>query len=274
MEWKGILRKMQGEWLCDGSGCLLPVKYRLPVGEWLLDVDEWPGREIELRYFGEIYCIRCGRKTKTSFAQGYCYPCFLSAPETDACVLKPELCRAHEGVSRDMEWSKEHCLIDHFVYLALTSGVKVGVTRHTQIPGRWIDQGAWKAIRLARTPDRHTAGLIEVELKRYFSDKTNWRDMLRDVRDKTVDLVREKDRAAQYLIPRYESFLVEDDRIEEILYPVNRYPEKVKSLNLDKTPLYRGVLEGIRGQYLIFADGTVFNVRKHGGYLVSLSLEE
>ncbi len=270
---EGQLRKMQVEFDPVQDELKDPVQYKLQLGEKSILMNTWIGRQVVLEYQHEIYCIRCGRKTKTSFAQGYCYPCFLSAPETEDCVLKPELCRAHEGISRDMEWSREHCLIDHYVYLALVSGVKVGVTRHTQIPARWIDQGAWKAIRLAKTPDRHTAGILEVKLKEVFTDKTNWRDMLRDVRDEKADLLAEKERAASYLGPDYENFLTEDDRITEILYPVSEYPAKINSLNLDKTDHYSGRLTGIRGQYLIFADGTVINIRKHSGYQVQLQTD-
>ena len=268
---EGILLKMSPEYYLSSGEENAVVRYRLDLGGGEIDMNSLLGKELDLVWQHEIICIRCGRKTKTSFAQGYCYPCFLAAPETDACVLWPELCRAHEGISRDMDWSAGHCLIDHFVYLALVSGVKVGVTRHTQIPVRWIDQGAWKAIRLARTPDRHTAGLIEVALKEFFTDKTNWRDMLKDVHDESTDLLKEKDRAAALLQEVYRHFLSDDDNIVTINYPVLAYPQKTTLLNLDKNDSYSGTLTGIRGQYLIFGDGTVINVRKHSGYRISLS---
>ena len=152
------------------------------------------GQEISMQYKGRINCLKCGRETKKSFAQGYCYPCFTTAPETEECVLRPELCRAHEGIARDMDYAKKHCLIEHVVYLSLTSGLKVGVTRNTQVPTRWIDQGAVKALELARTPNRYTAGLIEVALKSHIADKTNWRKMLSGSDPGDMDLLKEKER--------------------------------------------------------------------------------
>ena len=249
-----------------------PVQYHLPVGSGELFMNELIGKEISIEYSGQINCIRCGNKTKTSFAQGFCYPCFQKSPETSECVLRPELCQAHEGISRDMEWSKEHCLQDHFVYLAITSGIKVGVTRSSQVPTRWIDQGAVRAVKLAKTPDRHTAGLIEVLLKQYMADKTNWRHMLKNEIDTSIDLLDEKSRIRELLPGDLVKYFSEKDDILELIYPVTDYPEKVKSFGFEKSPLIEGELSGIKGQYLIFKDGFVLNIRKHGGYKISIRL--
>jgi len=248
-----------------------PVQYHLPVGSGEVYMNELIGREIGFEYTGQINCIRCGNRTKTSFAQGYCYPCFIKAPETSECVLRPELCRAHEGVSRDMEWSKEHCLQDHFVYLAVTGGLKVGVTRSSQVPTRWIDQGAVRAIRLAVTPNRYLAGEIEVFLKQHMADKTNWRQMLRGETDESLDLVREKQRIAGLLPDTMQWYVNRDDEVTELTYPVSEPPVKIKSIGFDKVPDFEARLSGIKGQYLIFQDGTVINIRRHGGYLVRIS---
>lgn len=70
-------------------------------------------------------------KKSKSFAQGYCFPCFQRTPETEECVLRPELCKANEGVARDIDFAKEHCLIDHFVFLSYTINIKVRVTLNT-----------------------------------------------------------------------------------------------------------------------------------------------
>ncbi|MFC2112122.1 DUF2797 domain-containing protein [Bacteroidota bacterium] len=228
------------------------------------------GTSLAFNFQDIIHCIRCGRVTKKSFAQGYCYPCFTTAPETSECILRPELCQAHEGVSRDMKWSEGHCLQDHIVYLALSSGLKVGVTRSSQVPTRWIDQGAWKAIRLARTPNRHLAGRIEVALKAHMSDRTNWRHMLTNTLAGGIDLIEEKGKAADLLQEELSQYLIQDNEVIEINYPVLQYPEKVKSLGFDKTKFIDGVLIGIKGQYLIFKDGSVLNIRKHSGYLVAM----
>lgn len=265
MEKQGILLKMQGE-IGD------EVSYFLPLGHEIIPMNELLGKTIELEFRGIIHCIRCGRVTKKSFAQGYCYPCFTTAPETSECVLRPELCRAHEGESRDMKWSEDHCLQDHFVYLAISSGLKVGVTRSSQVPTRWIDQGAWKAIRLAKTPNRFLAGQIEIAMKSKMSDKTNWRHMLTNEIDRNINLVEEKNKASGFLKQELSTYISTDNKITEITYPVLQYPLKVKSLSFDKMSIIGGKLSGIKGQYLIFSDGSVLNIRKHNGYLVKMEI--
>lgn len=248
-----------------------PVTYFLRLGEEEVTLNDLIGKEIAMAFLHKIHCIRCGRETSRSFAQGYCYPCFILAPETEECVLKPELCRAHLGEARDMEYAREHCLIEHVVYLSLTSGIKVGVTRNTQVPVRWIDQGAVKVIELARTPNRYTAGLVEVEMKKHIQDKTNWRRMLRNEYDRELDLPGKKEELGGKLSEGMQGYLSRDNQVTEITYPVQHYPEKVKSLNFDKTDMVRGILEGIKGQYLIFTSGEVINIRKFGGYLIRFS---
>ncbi|MBN1598396.1 MAG: DUF2797 domain-containing protein [Bacteroidales bacterium] len=246
-----------------------PVSYFLPIGEEEVLMNELLNKKIRIKFKLQINCIKCGRKTNKSFAQGFCYPCFISAPETEECVLRPDLCKAHKGIACDMEFAATHCLIDHFVYIAYTGSIKVGVTRHTQIPTRWIDQGATAAITIVRTPNRYTAGLIEVALKKIMADKTNWRNMLKDISD--IDLSDEKLKAQKYLGKEHKEFCIENSETEYINYPVLKIPDKVKSISLDKTPVVEGILTGIKGQYLIFENGEVLNIRKHGGYLVELS---
>ncbi|HEC41927.1 hypothetical protein LCGC14_2775780 [marine sediment metagenome] len=260
---QGVLLKMQVEL---GE----KVKYTLNLGTDSIEMNALLGTSIAFNFHDIIHCVRCGRVTKKSFAQGYCYPCFSTAPETSECIIRPELCLAHEGVSRDMKWSEGHCLQDHIVYLALSSGLKVGVTRSTQVPTRWIDQGAWKAIPLARTPNRHLAGKIEVTLKAHMSDRTNWRNMLTNKIARDIELVEEKQKAVELLQGDLQQYVIQDNIVTEINYPVLQFPEKVNSLGFDKTKFIEGVLNGIKGQYLIFENGSVLNVRKHGGYLVSM----
>lgn len=267
METTGNIRKME-------SIHSDRVEYHLPLGGESVAMNALIGSRINLDYQGKIHCIRCGRETRKSFAQGYCYPCFTTAPETEECVLRPELCRAHEGVARDLEYAKTHCLIDHVVYLSLTSGLKVGVTRSTQVPTRWIDQGAVSAIELARTPNRYLAGLMEVVLKSLINDKTNWRRMLSDVDPGTLNLVAEKQRIASMLPAELRSYVTEDHQVTRISYPVIAYPGKVKSYNFDKEAQVSGILAGIKGQYLIFQDGGVINLRKFGGYLIRLETQD
>ena len=263
MEMTGNIRKMEAS--CPGS-----VRYHLPLGDTKVDMNLLLGKEIVLEYLGKINCIRCEKETKKSFGQGYCYPCFISAPETEECVLRPELCRAHEGVARDMDFAADHCLIEQVVYLSITSGLKVGVTRHTQVPTRWIDQGAVAAIELARTPNRYTAGLMEVAMKVHIADKTNWRAMLAGPDRGGMDLVLEKRKLTGFVPASLIRYLTTSEEVFRINYPVLEYPVKMKSLDLDKMPLVEGTLKGIKGQYLLISGNRVINIRKYGGYLIRL----
>ncbi len=251
-----------------------PVSYWLKTNKGEVLMNNFIGKNIDFIFNGTINCFVCGVVTKKAFGQGFCYPCFINAPENSECIIKPELCRGHEGKGRDPEWEAKNHVIDHSVYLALTSGVKVGITRKGNENTRWIDQGAWKTIILATTPDRFTSGLVEVALKEYVSDKTNWQRMLKDERKEDVDLLEIKDELIENLPEELQNFISDDDLITEIIYPVKEYPTKVKSLNFDKTPNLGGKLIGIRAQYLIFEGGQVINIRKFTGYNVEFSISE
>lgn len=250
------------------------VRYHLPLGSERIFMNELIGKDILLKYENEIRCIVCGKKTHKSFAQGYCYNCFSVSPETSECILHPERCLAHEGKGRDIEWETKHHLQEHFVYLALSSEIKVGVTRSTQVPTRWIDQGASSVIRFAKTPYRQLAGLIEVEMKKYFTDKTSWQKMLRGDKGEGAgdkeELVTQKKRTKELLPVEFHPYYSDDDSITTINYPVIKYPEKVRSIDFEKQNSLSGKLCGIKGQYLIFENDEVLNVRKHSGYLVSI----
>ncbi len=246
------------------------IQYTLRTAQGAeIALNPYIGKAIQLDFTGKINCKRCGRLTKKSFSQGFCYPCFNEAPENSPCIIKPELCEAHEGKGRDPEWEERNHNQAHVVYLALTNIVKVGVTRSTQVPYRWVDQGAWKVIKLCETPYRRLAGEIEVALKEHFTDKTDWRKMLRNVRDENVDLEEVKEEAIEYLDEGYHEFISDEDDIYEMNFPVNTYPVKVKSLNFDKSPSISGVLNGIKGQYLLLDQDRVINLRKFAGYEIS-----
>lgn len=247
-----------------------PVRYTLSLDGTEIGMNDLIGKDIQIKFTGEIHCRICGRKTKKSFGEGYCYPDFMNHPANSPCIIRPELCEGHLGNGRDVDWEQEHHVQPHVVYLALSSGVKVGVTRETQVPTRWIDQGASQAIKLAEVPYRQLAGEIEVELKEHMTDKTNWQRMLKN-QVAEADLLEEKEYAATMLPEMYHDYISDDDDIIEISYPVLEFPEKVKSLNLDKTPEVGGKLLGIKGQYLILEGGQVLNVRKHTSYLVEFS---
>ena len=249
-----------------------PIDYWLPIDSGELHMNDLIGKFISLEFTGEINCSVCNRSTKKSFGNGFCYPCFINAPENSECIIRPELCLGHEGKGRDPEWELKNHVVPHTVYLALTSAVKVGITREGNEFTRWIDQGAWKTIKLATVPDRYTSGLIEVELKEYISDKTNWQKMLKDEKNSDIDLLDTKDELIEYLPEELQNYISDNDAIYELKYPIEEYPKKVKSLNFDKSPEVGGLLKGIRGQYLIFDGGEVINLRKFTGYNIKLTV--
>ena len=258
-----------------------PVQYHLPLGDSDVPMNSLLGQQVGLSFNGQINCIACKRKTNKSFNQGYCYPCFKRLAQCDSCIVSPEKCHYHEGTCREPEWGETHCMIDHIVYLANTSGIKVGITRGTQVPTRWMDQGATQAKPIFRVDSRHHSGMVEVLFKQHVADRTNWQAMLkgdaadRDLEQVRVDLLADCERDLEVLRERHglQAITVLEDAAEtRIRYPVTDYPEKVKSFNLDKTPAIGGTLTGIKGQYLIFDTG-VINIRKYGGYKLTLSLE-
>jgi hypothetical protein len=251
-----------------------PVRYFLPLGDTEISFNELIGKSIHLKFTGQINCIICGKRTKSSFGQGFCYNCMQTAPEASETVMRPELSKAHLGIARDMEWAHEHDLIDHFVYLAVSGELKVGVTRYHQVPTRWIDQGANRAIVLAKAPNRHISGVIEVYLKNFFADKTNWRSMLQNKDVQEYDLQEEKTNAYRLLPAELQQYLFDDNKVWEINYPVISFPEKINSISFDKDPEISGILNGIKGQYLIFSDGRVLNIRKHNGYFLEISTSD
>lgn len=247
------------------------VQYNLPIGDDIIHLNPLIGKNICIKFLDKINCINCSAETQKSFHQGYCYSCYVSVPQTDEGVLKPEKDQSHLGISRDMEWAKQNSLIDHIVYLSLTGDIKVGVTRHTQVPYRWIDQGAVHAIKLARTPYRQLAGLIEVELKKHVSDKTNWSKMLK-ANQSSIDLKEKKNQLIELLPDDLKQYISLDNRITSIKYPFNNPGiEKFSSVSLDKTPEFSGKLAGIKAQYLILSNGNVINIRKHNGYMIEFS---
>lgn len=247
-----------------------PVQYFLTLGNDKVAVNELIGKPIKLQWTGRIFCTVCGRKTTKSFGEGMCYPCFANAPENAECILRPELCEAHLGKGRDPEWEEKHHNRPHYVYLALTNAVKVGITRGDQIPTRWIDQGAGSGIILAEVPYRQLAGTIEVHLKQYLSDKTNWQRMLKNELLPGMDLVTEKERVINLLPEELRRYASANNEIVEIKYPVIDYPGKVTSLSFEKVNTIELPLMGIRGQYFIFENGFVLNIRKNSGYEVEL----
>jgi hypothetical protein len=262
MTYQGVLTKMQTE---IGN----PIQYYMVFEDGFINVNQLLNKELEINFVGH-QCLNCNKKKKI-FRQGFCYDCFYSSPAVGDWIMRPELSTAHLGIAdRDLDYEQKVQLQPHIVYLAMSSEIKVGVTRKTQVPTRWIDQGATQAIALLEVPNRYLAGITEVALKEHYADKTNWRKMLCATAE--CDLVAEKAKV-QDLIPAEarDYFSIKND-LYELRYPVLQYPAKVNSLNLDKVASFKGVLIGIKGQYLLFEDGTVFNVRGSEGYVVSLNV--
>ena len=255
-----------------------PVVYRLPLGDAEVAMNPLIGRPLSMRFSGRILCVACGRETKKSFAQGYCFPCFRSLAECDLCIMRPETCHFHLGTCRDPGWAQDHCMQQHLVYIANSSGLKVGITRGSQIPTRWIDQGASQAIPVLRVRNRHHSGLIEAAIKKHVSDRTDWRRMLKgiapmdDFAERTNDILEAARGELETLTDHQGDIEWEllDEPVVQIEYPVETYPEKVSSLGFDKTPDVSGLLVGIKGQYLILDQG-VINMRKFSGYDIELA---
>ncbi len=256
-----------------------PVNYYLPLDDERVLLNDYLGQRISLNYAGEIHCCHCGRKTKKSFNQGFCFPCLKKLARCDSCIVSPEKCHYEQGTCREPEWGEAFCLTDHVVYLANSSGIKVGITRATQLPTRWIDQGAVQALPIMRVATRLQSGLVEDALRQHVADKTNWRKMLKGEIE-AVELASTRDdlfeRCQSELTALNERFGVQalqpivDAECVDIEYPVLEYPTKVSSQNFDKTPLVEGTLMGIKGQYLILDTG-VINMRKFTAYNISFS---
>ncbi|MBB3189795.1 DUF2797 domain-containing protein [Halomonas cerina] len=268
------------------TGCLTkmavvpghPARYTLRVGEHRLDLNARLGRPLRLTWTGAIACTHCGRATKKSFGQGHCYPCFKKLAQCDTCIMKPELCHFFQGTCREPDWGERHCFQPHVVYLANASGLKVGITRGTQVPTRWLDQGAVQALPILEVDSRQQSGFVEVLFKEEVSDRTNWRSMLKgETQDIALVAARDRllDRLSAGLANLRERFGIEAIReLDEVPrafdYPVLEYPRKVVSHNLDKARQVAGTLLGIKGQYLILDSG-VINLRKFTGYEVAVT---
>ncbi|MGV8842387.1 MAG: DUF2797 domain-containing protein [Pseudomonas sp.] len=256
-----------------------PVQYSFRLGEQEVPVNPLIGKTLRLEFLGAIHCSHCGRKTKTSFSQGYCYPCMKKLAQCDTCIMSPERCHYDAGTCRDPAWGEQFCMTEHVVYLANSSGVKVGITRANQVPTRWMDQGAIQALPIFRVATRQQSGLVEDLLRSQVADRTNWRALLKgDAAPVDLPAVREQlfEACAEGLQGLQQRFglqaiqAVSDAPAVDIHYPIDAYPAKISSFNLDKNPIAEGTLLGIKGQYLLFDTG-VINIRKYTAYQIAAS---
>lgn len=255
-----------------------PVQYALRLDDAEVAVNPLIGKTLRLEFLGAIHCSHCGRKTKKSYAQGYCYPCMTKLAQCDSCIMSPEKCHYDAGTCREPNWGEQFCMTDHVVYLANSSGVKVGITRATQLPTRWLDQGASQALPILRVATRQQSGLVEDLLRSQVADRTNWRALLKGdaapvdlpaVREQLFDTCREGLEALQQRFGLQAIQPLADAEVVEMRYPVAQYPAKIASFDLDKNPLVEGTLQGIKGQYLIFDTG-VINIRKYTAYQLAV----
>ncbi len=271
----GALTKMSNQLAADNR-----AHYQLLIGDQQIALNPLLGQSLSLKFAGKIACVGCGRVISKSFQQGYCFPCTQRLAACDLCILKPELCHFAKGTCREPEWALGHCMQPHYVYLANSSGLKVGITRETNVPYRWIDQGATQALLIAKTNSRYVSGLVEVMFKQYVADKTNWRKMLQGDAE-PLDLVMIRDQWLPQIMPAIDALrqqnqsavidLLPEQTPYQIHYPVLHYPNKVVSLDLAQMTEMSGVLHGIKAQYLLFDKG-VINVRKFSGYHVELEV--
>ena len=121
MTYNGVLTKMQTEL---GE----PIKYYLVFKDSYLHFNQLLGQNIQLHFTG-YECLNFHLHKKV-FRQGCCYDCFMSSPAVCDWIIKPELSTAHlDQEDRDLEYEKRVQLQPHIVYLAVSSDIKVGVTR-------------------------------------------------------------------------------------------------------------------------------------------------
>ncbi len=269
---QGTVRKMR-------SRLQEPVNYSLPLGDAEVELNRFIEKKIKLEFLGEIHCVNCGRKTSKSFNQGYCYPCFQTLAQCDSCIIHPERCHHAQGTCREPGWGEKYCMQDHIVYLANSSGLKVGITRATQVPTRWVDQGATQALPIIRVRTRLQSGLVETMFKQHVADKTNWRDMLKgtavelnmhEEADRLLRVCADELKELEVSLGFFSISVLKGLDPVEIKYPVAQYLETIASYNFDKEPVIESTLLGIKGQYLIF-EGGVINMRRFSGYSVALS---
>jgi len=264
MFYQGVLTKMKTEFSS-------PIQYYLIFENDFINMNQLLDKNVELK-FVKYQCLNCGLD-KPIYRQGFCKSCFYEVPEAADWIMHPELSKAHLGIEdRDLEFEKKVQIQSHIVYLANSSNVKVGVTRKSQVPTRWIDQGAHEAIEIVEVPNRYLAGITEIALKDHVSDKTNWRTMLKN---EIVDenLVEWRERLRPFIPDEVKDYYIENNTETNLEFPVLQYPEKPKSFNLEKDKAYSGVLKGIKGQYLIFEDDSVFNVRGNEGLVVEIEMK-
>ncbi len=287
MELQGICHKMHAGLkdlsVTDQQTRKANVEYKFILDRSEINLPFTLGEELEIEWTGKIFCVSCGAKTSKSFSQGHCFKCFKTKASCDLCIMKPETCHYHLGTCRENDFAHEVCFQPHIVYLANSSALKVGITRLSHMPTRWLDQGATQALPILKVGSRRLSGHLETLFGTQVADKTDWRKLLKGEAE-PLDLVKTRDELLEEFAPKIQAIreefnqhlefnetleFLDQELVNEFVYPVAQYPDKIKSHNLDKTAKIRGVLQGIKGQYLILDTG-VINIRKYSGYEIIL----
>ncbi|MEB3766315.1 DUF2797 domain-containing protein [Acinetobacter sp. MD2] len=290
MELQGICHKMHASLanlsVTEHKTQKADVEYQFTLDASIVHLPIQVGQEVEIEWTGQIYCTSCGTKTPKSYSQGHCFKCFKTKASCDLCIMKPETCHYHLGTCREESFAKNVCFQPHIVYLANSSALKIGITRLGQMPTRWLDQGATQALPIMQVGSRRLSGQLETMFAEQLADKTDWRKLLKgeaeplnltEIRNEiltefTPKIQKIRDEFSQNLDFSEGIEILEHEQMREFVYPVDLYPEKIKSHNLDKTPTIRGKLQGIKGQYLIMDSG-VINIRKYTGYQLIIRTE-
>jgi hypothetical protein len=255
-----------------------------PVSNPPISLNAYVGKKIQLTFTGQIRCVDCGRPTSKSFNQGSCFPCFTKKASNDLCILQPTRCHYHLGTCREPEWGEKNCFQSHSLYLAISSGPKVGITKEKKIENRWIDQGASLAIEVLKTDSRIEAGFLEEWMGKFIPDKTAWQKMVSGEPDLGLfDLTREREKffkaisKANLEFPESGTkkksigiYPSQSKKPTQIIYPIQSYP-KAKSIKMEPGKKISSELLGIKGQYLLLGDG-VINLRNLEGHRIEYIL--
>lgn len=250
------------------------VNYYLDLEDDLLKLNDCIGQQISLKSLDEFKCS-CGQISKTAFRSGFCKRCFFESPLAGESIFRPELSTAHlDQEDRDLEWEKKNQLQPHIVYLAFTDKVKVGVTRKNQVPTRWIDQGAVRAVALIEVANRYLAGVVEVKLKDHFSDKTAYQSMLKYQEAEPEDLLAHADKALEMITQLGIEYtaLPYLREVFNLTFPMKQIPQKIKSVKMVEDNKIDGILTAIKGQYLVVDNQYVVNIRSNAGQKVQIEL--
>jgi hypothetical protein len=249
-----------------------PIKYYLELNNNFLFLNTLMNKKIFI-YYIHNRCIKC-KKKNSIYKNGYCYTCFLNHPKNYIGIIKPERCTSHLNIeNKNIFFEKQIELQNHIVYLSITSQIKIGVTREKTFYHRMIEQGASKAIQIAKTPNRYYAGSIEVHMKKYIPDKTNYKIMLTKNNEEIYDLINYKFYLKNKFSKKLINFFLEHkNNIYHFFYPIIKYPITIKNINLYNENLLNKRLIGLKGNYLIFDNGVVLNIKNHIGYYVNIIL--